>query len=133
MYREKGNFSEMKVLFRIWLALSFVGMILLLFWIKSVIPTDEEELNSAVNAYRMKEYNGVVIDKFIDRDEHNFKKIIVNEDNMKKTLLFNIETSGIFDYFEVGDSIIKRNGSLQVRVLRHDLDTVLKMEFVESD
>ncbi len=81
--------------------------------------------------FLVQEYNGIIIDKYIDENQHNFKKIIINEEFKKRTILFNIEIGGIYEYFEIGDSIIKQSGSLQVRIIRQDLDTTLLMKFVD--
>jgi hypothetical protein len=120
-----------KVLFKIWLILSLIGLVIILFWFKNIIPTPEEDIHMAVNAYKIDEFNGVVIDKYIDKNEHNFKKIIINENNTRRVVLFDIEISGVYDFFMVGDSIAKDKGNLQIRVIRNDLDTTLQMEFVK--
>lgn len=120
-----------KLLFRIWLLVSLIGLVIILLWFKNIIPTPEEDINMAVNAYKTDEFNGVVIDKFIDRNEHNFKKVFINENNTQRVILFDIETSGVYDFFSIGDSITKHKGSLQIRVIRNDLDTTLQMEFVK--
>lgn len=118
-----------KVLFKIWIFVSVVGLIIIFFWFKSVIPTVEEDINMAVNAHQVEEFNGVVINKFIDKNEHNFKKVIINDNNTKGTILFDIETSGVYDFFKVGDSIVKHKGNIQIRVIRNDIDTTLQMKF----
>lgn len=120
-----------KPLFRIWLVLCLIGLVIVSFWFRNITPKAEEEINQAVNAYRQEEFQGTIIKKFIDRNEHNFNKVIITEDQDIRTVLFDIETSGIYDYFEIGDSIIKEAGTLQIRVIRHDKDTVLKMKFVD--
>ncbi|MGC9342622.1 MAG: hypothetical protein ACP5E3_07985 [Bacteroidales bacterium] len=120
-----------KVLFKIWLIVSLIGLVIILFWFINIIPTAEEDIHMAVNAYKIDEFNGVVIDKYIDKNEHNFKKVIINENNTRRVVLFDIEISGVYDFFMVGDSIAKDKGNLQIRVIRNDLDTTLQMEFVK--
>jgi hypothetical protein len=97
-----------------------------------MIQSPEEAIGLAVDNYRTEEYRGVVTNKFIDKKGHNLKKIIVEENNKERVIMFDpIETSGVYSYFEIGDSLIKNLGSLQVRVIRNQTDTTIQMKFVE--
>ncbi|HRW21694.1 MAG TPA: hypothetical protein PLO05_09845 [Bacteroidales bacterium] len=123
--------NRLKPLFRIWLVLCIIGLVVVSIWFRNITPKAEEEINQAIDAYKKEEFQGTIIKKFIDKNEHSFKKVIITENQDKRTILFDIETSGIYDYFEIGDSIIKEKGTLEVRIIRHDLDTILEMKFVE--
>ena len=122
----------MRSLAKVYIVLAVVGLIVIYFWFKSLSSSDDEEYNSAINAYKADQYDGVVVNKYIDKNQHNYKKVILDELGSEKVLLFNIETSGVYDFFEVGDTLIKENGSFYIRVIRNDLDTLLKMKFVGS-
>jgi hypothetical protein len=117
---------------KVYIGLAVVGLIVIYFWFKSLSSSDEEEYNSAINAYKSDQYNGVIINKYKDENQHNYQKVILDELGSDKVLLFNIETSGVYDFLEVGDSLMKENGSLCIRVIRNDLDTILEMSFIGS-
>ncbi len=122
-----------KLIVKIWLITGAIGLLFIIIWFSQIIPTPEEDINMAVNAYKIEEYEGLIVDKFIDRKEHNFKKVIINENNQQRVILFDIEISGLYDFLEIGDSIIKNKGELRVRVIRNELDTILKMKFAAID
>ena len=129
---EKGNSKTMRSFAKVYIGLAVVGLIVIYFWFKSLSSSDEEEYNSAINAYKSDQYNGVIINKYKDENQHNYQKVILDELGSDKVLLFNIETSGVYDFLEVGDSLMKENGSLCIRVIRNDLDTILEMSFIGS-
>lgn len=58
-----------KLLFRIWLIFSLLGLVIISFWFRKITPIDEEEINQAVNMYKNEEFNGIIINKFIDINE----------------------------------------------------------------
>lgn len=128
MFQGSVNFNLMqtKIYYLFWLALALIAIIFLIKYI------DKNALYWARmhdDAFRQKEFNGIILDKYIDPNEHQNKTIILMQDNIERTIIFNLEKSGIYGFFEIGDSIIKDAGTLQIRVIRHDLDSVLEMEF----
>ncbi len=122
---------KMKVLLKIWIITSVLGLFVIIFWLSHKIQSPKEAIESAIDTYRIEEYKGIITDKFIDKNEHNFKKVFIKENNRQRIILFDIEASGVYNYFEIGDSLIKNRGSLQIRVLRNQTDTTLQMKFVE--
>ena len=119
----------MKLFIKIWLIACILGAIIVFTWFNSIKLSPKEEINRAVNAYRIEEYSGVIINKFVDRDEHNFKKVILNENNLERVILLDIEQGGLFEFLNIGDSIIKTKDNLKVRVIRNDIDTTIEMKF----
>ena len=120
---------KMKLFIKIWLIACILGAIIVFTWFNSIKLSPKEEINRAVNAYRIEEYSGVIINKFVDRDEHNFKKVILNENNLERVILLDIEQGGLFEFLNIGDSIIKTKDNLKVRVIRNDIDTTIEMKF----
>lgn len=122
----------MKLIIKIWLIICAIGTIIIFIWFNSIRLSPEKEIKRAVDAYRVEEYSGIIINKFIDKDEHNFKKVIINENNQERVILFDIELGGLFDFLSIGDSIIKTKGNLQVNVIRNNIDTLIVMKFVST-
>jgi len=117
---------------KFWLAVSIIGVPFLILFFRDVIPSEEEQFEMAIRSYSIMEFEGIVINKFIDEDEHLSQKIMLGKDGVSKAVVFDIETSGIYDFIEIGDSLMKENESLMIRVIRNDLDTMLKMSFTDS-
>ncbi len=122
---------KFKSMFKIWFVICIVGIIIILKWFDTITPTSQDEIENVITSYRNEYYSGVIIKKFIDREEHNFKKIILKENNLERTLLFDMEVGGIYEFFTVGDTLIKNKGSLKVRVIRKDIDTLINLQFVK--
>jgi hypothetical protein len=66
--------------------------------------------------------NGCVDTLYRDRNAHMTPVISICSKRGRSRLIIPNDKSGLFDYVQVGDSIIKAKGSLQCRVLR---DTVV--------
>lgn len=75
-------------------------------------------------------YQGLVIKKYIDKQNRGRPIIVVRNENFgneKKDFVF--QSTRIFDFIEVGDTISKNRESLFVTIKRTDLDTVIKLDF----
>ena len=60
----------------------------------------------------------VIIDKYVDKNNHNYKVIGFKGDQFSDSLILNLDKSGLFDYVSIGDSIIKVPGDSSVLVTR---------------
>lgn len=89
----------------------------------------QERYDNVVKSYRQEKFSGVIVDKFIDKEEHMSKKVIVRDKYGEKVVLFNLEAGGLYDYLIVGDSVIKNDGEIKLRVIRNDIDTIIEMKF----
>lgn len=96
-------------------------------WIE-MTPSPEEQIEGVLSSYRAKEFSGVIINKFNNRKEHNFRDIIIDENNIERTIEFYFDIGGLFDFLAINDSIIKTKNNLQVRIIRKDFDTTINMK-----
>lgn len=117
-----------KVIVRICLIWGIIGLIILVIWFSQVIPSPEETTKRIIYSYLNENYSGLVVNKFIDREEHNFKKVVLQENNLERVILFDGELGNIFEFIRKGDSIVKTRGNLRVHLIREDLDTVLNIK-----
>jgi uncharacterized membrane protein len=76
-------------------------------------------------------WDGIIVDKYIDKENHNAKMLIIDngEVGLSKTSILTIDSSGLFDTIEVGDSIAKYSGELSVRLTGLRLDTVIILDY----
>jgi len=97
--------------------------------VRIIIPEHEIAQKQIVNNYKSLCYSGKITKKYIDRNDHSYEKVIINNENQNTTLRFSFEASGLYDYLRIGDSIIKKKDSLSVRVIRSHIDTTINMKF----
>ncbi|PKQ46752.1 hypothetical protein [Confluentibacter flavum] len=75
-------------------------------------------------------YEGLVTEKYIDKQNHAIPIIIIRNqifgDN-KKDFVF--QSSELFDFIKVGDTITKKRESLLINIKRKNLDTLIKLDF----
>lgn len=83
--------------------------------------------------YKEYTYSGLVTNKFIDSKQHNYQTVIIQNGEEKDILLLDFETSGLFDFIEVGDSIFKKKSSLKLRLIRSELDTIIEMQIFDKN
>ena len=119
----------MKLLYKIWEARIIIGIVVIYIFFYVNTPTYEDEVKGTIDAYRAQQYSGVIINKYIDKEQHLFKKIIIKEGNNERTLLFDAEIGGIYDFFSIGDSIVKKENSLKVKIVRRNKDSIFQMRF----
>lgn len=63
---------------------------------------------------------GLLIDKFIDYKNHEYKTCKIQRGDDTLTLLMNLDRNDIFNYLEIGDSIFKKPGDSLVIVKREN-------------
>lgn len=75
-------------------------------------------------------YEGIVTEKYIDKQNHARPIIIIQHkifgDN-KKDFVF--QSSEFFDFIKVGDTLAKKSESLKISLKRKNLDTIIKLDF----
>ncbi len=75
-------------------------------------------------------YDGVVTEKYIDKENHARPIVIIRHqifDNIKKDFVF--QSSDFFDFIKIGDTLTKKNESLLINLKRENLDTIIKLDF----
>lgn len=75
-------------------------------------------------------FNGVVLDKYIDVINHNYKTCLIHANNDTIKVLLDFDRSGLYSYINEGDSIIKRSGTPKIIVIRNNIskEFVLRYE-----
>ena len=81
------------------------------------------------HSYFNKDFDGVVTKKFIDWDNHGFRKIVLVNQTETREVRLDYEWEELFKFIQVGDSITKDNKSLDMRLKRNELDTMIRLNF----
>jgi hypothetical protein len=122
-----------KQFYKIWGIFCLVGIIGVSVWFYHKVPAHSYYNSDEIkDSYLKESYNGEVIDKYIDEDQHNYHKIILNEEGNQRTILMDWEKGGLFNIVQVGDTLQKKSDKLEVRLKRKNIDTIIKMLFYNS-
>ncbi len=109
-------------------------LVLYLFLVASVIIiiinlpkrlSQEEYYENIRDEVNYQNYNGVIVKKYIDQDNARRKIDIKSINDKIHTIDLFYEKKEFFDFFKVGDSLVKNSGSFKLRVKRTGLDTTL--------
>jgi len=110
-----------------------VGWIFGLFFLKNKLNKDvglnDDLFIKIANAYFNDSFSGVVTKKFIDWDNHGFKKIVLENQKETREVRLDYEWQGLFKFIQVGDSISKEQHNLDMRLRRKETDTMIRLNF----
>jgi len=81
--------------------------------------------------YVKDEYSGDVINKFIDKKQHDYRTVVIKQENNEHTIIFSFVMGGLYEFIEVGDTLSKKSGTLDLRLKRKDLDTLITMQIYD--
>ena len=119
-----------RLLIAVIVILYITGIIISINWVNSHFLSDEENVQAVLDYNYNRTFSGVIIEKFIDKNEHNYKKVIIIENGIERTLYFDFESGGLFNFFSINDTIIKSKGNLKVQIKRNQKDTTINMKFL---
>ena len=106
------------------------GFIIIVMWLLSESSKFEVTSNDAKRIFKDVVYDGVLTNKFVDKKQHNYKKIILKDFNgSESTHVLDLESGGFYDYLEIGDTIYKKRGELFLKLKRKKNDTIIHLKF----
>jgi hypothetical protein len=98
-------------------------------WYLENIPSSDEMRKQFVSFYNNEQYSGLVIDKYIDNENHLYETVVIRGNDGDSSFFFNADIAGIFEYLAVGDSVEKKSGELFISIQRGQTDTIIKYKF----
>ena len=104
---------------------AIVCMISLIFVLPSLFPGN----CSKEKRYFKREIIGEVEKKFYDLKNHGSETILYSIKGEAKEVIFNNQSEHIHHYINVGDSLNKPSGTLDVKIIRKGVDTVFTIDF----
>ncbi|MBK6264441.1 hypothetical protein JKA74_05280 [Marivirga sp. S37H4] len=80
---------------------------------------------------KIQTFNGVVIKKFRDTNEHNYPTLFFDQVGRKTSIKieFQNEISGFYDYVTVGDLIRKKSNTLLVDIIRSNENIKIVLDY----
>jgi len=120
-----NNNMTFKQIWRWWTWLSLVLGIIFFVYQTKKLPSCEEYYEQEKEI----SYNGVITDKFIDKRNHNYHIIKIDEEG--KIIDYNLSSdlSGLFKFLEVGDQVIKKKGTNNIIILRNGEKTLFMLDY----
>lgn len=98
--------------------------------LKEDIGENEDFFEKVAKVYYYDNFSGVVVNKYIDSSQHNFKKIVIkNSFNQEREIRLDYEWHRLFHFIEEGDSLSKKEHSLGMRLKRDKMDTLIRLNF----
>jgi hypothetical protein len=91
-----------------------------------ILYSNYSSVNNCIKANKELSFNGHVLRKYIDKKEHeNLILEVIDEGGINKKIDLSLDYSGLYEYVQTNDSIVKYSGSLKVMVFRSSFDTIL--------
>lgn len=106
----------------------FLMVITIVFSVFLVKKKIKEDCRRVKEQYLNVEYKGIVDEKFKDKENHSAKTLIIKGKTAKKVFRKYRDRSGLYEYARVGDSVYKPKGSLKVKVIREEKETVFTID-----
>ena len=75
--------------------------------------------------FKMEKFSGRIEKKYIDKKEHNYKMLVISKDNGRDSSRYDNERSGFWDFVQINDSIIKRENSFEIYIIKKDTSFII--------
>ena len=103
---------------------TFGYIIFIILVIIIIIYSNYSNRNYCIKYLKELEFNGILTKKYIDKKQHNYPMIeLYSLRNPRQQINLDLDQSGMFNYVETGDSLIKISGELKVLIYRGTKDT----------
>jgi hypothetical protein len=84
--------------------------------------------NQTAKFYNELSFSGVISKKYINKKQHNYPILeVMKSDNKIQEINLSTDNSGLFEYVQKKDSVVKMRGSLDVHVFKNSIDKVFTL------
>lgn len=103
------------------MVISFILMTLtIIVFISIAKRTSIKDCISQENFLKTTKYKGIISGKYENANKHYLPTLEIKEGNQKKVFESFRDISGIYDFAQIGDSIIKDSGTLKIEIIRNN-------------
>lgn len=96
-----------------------------------VLPNKKDYWQKAYdNDYLFENFNGTVIKKYRDRNNHNDRTLLIRSSNSTRHVLMEWSLTSCYDIIEVGDSISKKKKSRKIFIYDGKSENICYLEEV---
>lgn len=114
--------TKFKTVWAIWTILSLIGVIVFII----LQPSSKKICIQQFEKERLISYDGVVKAKYLDSTEHYYRTVVLNDSQF---LLMNWDESGLYDFIQTKDSIVKNSGSYEVMLFRDSMKYTFTIDY----
>lgn len=117
------------------IALSFVTIFIVLILILRSCKTDifkfnpQNDLCTAYNEVKFVVIKGRISNVLEDRDNHSVNTFEIEDNNDLQKLYLEFDKSGLFEYAQKGDSLIKNYKEHEVTIIRDGLEKTFLLDY----
>jgi hypothetical protein len=112
-----------------YILLANIVLLVIIFVVNRNLPTPNEINKMAFESIKLTKFEGLVIDKFMDKKNHNHATIKLKNSFGEQNIILTRDKSEIFDFIQVGDSISKEYGDLNVYIERGSELYEIKLDY----
>ena len=105
--------TNLKILF------TAIALIIVIMLVNIFGPNYDEVKNQAYKSLKFDLYDGIIVGKYFDKENHNYPTIKINTTKGIQVVRLPLDKSGLFEFVEIKDSISKDYGSYNVEVYRN--------------
>jgi hypothetical protein len=111
----------------------FIGLVFIISKINDRIFGDPFAVNNIVCKYyeddKFLVFKGIINRAFEDKENHNTKTLLIENNGDIQVFYLAFDKSGLFEYLQKGDSVIKKYKSYDIIVKRNDEVKVFKLDY----
>lgn len=115
--------------FKYILLVNIVSLAVIIFVVNRNLPTPNEINKIAFESIKLTKFEGLVIDKFMDKKNHNHATLKLRNSFGEQNIILTRDKSEIFDFVQLGDSVSKEYGDLNVLIKRRCELYVIKLDY----
>ncbi len=114
----------MKVKTKLLMVSISIGMIMTIYFFSSLDISQKSFYERAVVNSKNGSYRGVITKKFNGAGR---EKIMLDYGRIEMDFVY--ERSSLYEFIQIGDTLVKKRDSLQIRIIREALDTIIPLKF----
>ncbi len=97
-----------------------IFLLIIIFTVFKAIKDQRLRTNQFQEWWVNESFRGIIHDKFIDQNHGMNKALVISHDSDTVLTGWKTDDSGLFDYCQIGDSIVKVGNSLEVYIIKFD-------------
>jgi hypothetical protein len=78
--------------------------------------------------FKKEKFSGRIEKKYIDKKEHNYKMLVISNDRGRDSSSYNNDRSGFWDFVQINDSVIKRENSFEIYIIKKDTSFIIDFD-----
>lgn len=119
---------NLKYIILVFLA-NIVLLAFIIFMVNRNLPTPDEINKMAFDSIKLTKFEGLVVDKFMDKKNHNHATLKLRNSLGEQNIILTRDKSKIFNFVQVGDSISKEYGDINVFIRRDGKLYEIKLDY----